>query len=73
LDELVECFDSQDWGDDVEQMPVVDFEVDIKRKLHLITLEAELADKVTEIAVARKTSPEALVNAWVREKILEYL
>jgi hypothetical protein len=54
-------------------MPVVDFEVAIKRRVHLIALEAELADKVTEIAVARRTSPEVLVNAWVREKILEHL
>jgi len=71
LDELVEFFDSHDLGEYLDQMPEVDFEVDIKRKVHLIALDAELADKLTAIARSRHTSPEALVNAWVREKILE--
>ena len=71
IDELVDFFDSHDLGEYLDQMPEVDFEVDIKRKLHLIVLDAELADKLTKFARSRQTSPKALVNAWVREKILE--
>ncbi len=71
LDELVELFDSHDLGEYFDQMPEVDFEVDIKRKGHLIALDAELADRLTAISRSKQTSPEALVNAWVREKILE--
>ena len=73
LEELVEFFDSHDLGDYLDQMPEVDFEVDIERKVHLIALDAELANKLTEFARSRQTSPEALVNTWVREKILEQM
>jgi len=73
LEELVEFFDSHDLGEYLDQMPEVDFEVDIKREVHLIALDAELANKLAEIARSRQTSPEALVNAWVREKILEQM
>ncbi|MFQ6015033.1 MAG: hypothetical protein ACE5NP_06290 [Anaerolineae bacterium] len=67
----MEFFDSHDLGEYLDQMPEVDFEVNIRRKVHLIALDADLADKLMAIARARQTSPEALVNAWVREKILE--
>lgn len=71
LDELVDFFDGHDLGEYLDQIPEVDFEVEIKRKVHLIALDAELADKLTEFARSRQTSPEALVNAWVRERVLE--
>jgi len=71
LDELVEFFDGHDLGEYLDQMPEVDFEVDIKQKAYLFTLDTEVAEKLMEIARSRKISPEALVNAWVREKILE--
>lgn len=71
LDELVEFFDSHDLGKYLDDMPKVDFEVDIKQQIYLITLETELANKLTEIAKSRQTSSEELVNTWVREKILE--
>jgi translation initiation factor RLI1 len=71
LDELVEFFDNHDLGEYFDQMPEVDFEVDIKQQIYLITLETELANKLTEIAKSRRTSSEELVNTWVREKILE--
>jgi hypothetical protein len=71
LDELVEFFDSHDWGDYLDQMPEVNFEVDIKSRTHLFALDIELASKLTEIAKSRKVPSEALINAWLREKILE--
>jgi len=71
LDELVEFFDSHDLGEYLDQMPEVDFEVDIKQQIYLLTLDTELANKLTEIAKSKQTSSEELVNSWVREKILE--
>jgi hypothetical protein len=71
LDELVEFFDSHDLGEYWDQMPEVNFEVNIKKKTHLFVLDAELAGKLTEIAKSRQISSEALINAWLREKILE--
>ena len=64
-------FDSPDLGEYWDQMLEVDFEVDIKQKKYLLALDAELDSKLTEIAKSRKISSEALINAWLREKILE--
>ena len=69
LDELVNFFDEHDMGEFYEQMPEVDFEVDIRRRQHLFSLDAEVARKLTEIAKSRKISSEALANAWLIEKI----
>ena len=66
-EELVDHFDTHDWGDYLEQMPEAEFEVDIGQRVHLVALDADLADRLTEIARTRRTSSEALVNTWVRE------
>ena len=70
LDELVKHFDTHDWGDYIAQMPEAEFKVDLERRVHLVALEADLADRLTEIARTRRTSSEALVNTWVRERVL---
>jgi hypothetical protein len=72
LDELVEFFENHDFGDYLAQMPEVEFEVDIKRKTHLFTLDDELARKLTKIAKAKHISSAALIHEWLREKILEH-
>jgi len=70
LDRLIEHFDTHDWGDYLEQMPEADFDVEIRQRVHLVALDADLAEKLTEIARTRHTSSEALVNTWVRERVL---
>ena len=62
LDELVEFFDSHDFGDEIAQMPEVDFDVNLKQRAYLVALDIELADKLTAIARAHHTSSEELVN-----------
>lgn len=71
LDEMVEFFDSHDMGEYFDQMPEVEFEVDIKRRVYLVTLDLDLADKLAQIAKSKQLSSEDLVNMWIREKILE--
>lgn len=71
LDKLVEFFDTHDLGEYWEEMPEAHFEVDIKRRKHLIAIDAELANKLTEIARSKEISSEKLINSWLREKILE--
>jgi len=71
FDELVTFFDTQDLGEYWTEMPEAHFEVDIKRKRHLFALDSELVNKVIEIAKSRKISSEALINAWLKEKIQE--
>jgi hypothetical protein len=71
LDEMVEFFDTHDMGDYFDQMPEVEMEIDLKRQRYVITLELELADKLTEIARSKQISSEELVTLWVQEKLSE--
>jgi len=71
IDKMVDFFDNHDVGEYLEQLPEVDFEIDIKRRVYTVTLEIELADKLTKIAKSKQISSEELVNAWVQEKALE--
>jgi hypothetical protein len=69
VDDLVEFFETQDIGDYLEQLPEVEFEIDIKRKTHLVAIDEEIADRITTIAKSKKTSSESLINAWLKEKL----
>jgi len=71
LDELVDFFDTHDLGDFWDEMPEAHFEVDIKKRRHLIAIDAELANKLTKIARSRKTSSQGIINSWLREKMQE--
>jgi hypothetical protein len=69
LDELVEFFETHDMGEVWEQMPVAHFDVDIKSRTHLVAIDEELANELTEIARSKRTSSESLINSWLREKV----
>lgn len=69
INELIEWFDKTDTGEYLETMPEVEFEVNIKRRRHLVELEPELAAGVSELAKAKRVSSESLINSWVRDKI----
>ncbi len=73
LDELVKFFDTHDIGEYWEDMPEAQFEVDIKKRTYLFTLDAELESKLTEIAKLRRISSERLINVWLKEKIQEQI
>ena len=69
LDTLVEFFDTHDLGEYLDEMPEVQFDVDIKKRRHIFVLEDELADRLTKIAKTKKTSSSALINSCLREKV----
>ncbi len=71
LDKLVEFFEGHDLGDYWQDMPEAHFDIDLKRRTHLIALDEDLAEKVTAIAKAQRMSSKNLINQWVREKVLE--
>jgi len=71
LDELVDFFETADLGDYLEQMPEVHFDIDIKRTTHIVTLDDDVAERVTAMARARQVPSEALINVWLREKLSE--
>lgn len=67
LEKLVEFFDANDLGDYLDDMPVVEFDVDIKRRTHLIAIDENLAAKVSEVAKSKKVSSEKLIISWIKE------
>ncbi len=71
LDQMVEYFDTHDLGDYFEQMPEVSFEINIKKRTHVIALDEDLAKRLTQIARSKRVSSKTLVNRWLREKISE--
>jgi len=67
--ELVDFFETHDMGDYLEKMPEAHFDVNIEKRKHLVALEEDIVDKLTEIAKAKKVSSESLINAWLKDKI----
>ena len=69
--ELVDFFDNNDMGEFWEEMPEVYFDVDLKRKQYLISVDESLMSKLLKIAKSQEVSIEALVDSWLKEKVLE--
>ena len=72
LDDLVDFFDSHDMGDYEGDLPEAHFEVDLRRKTHLVAIDEETNNRLTEIAEQERTPAESLVNSWLKEKISRY-
>ena len=70
-EELIDFFDTHDLGDYEEDLPEVDFDVDLKRKHYLVSVEANLMNKLLEIAQEQHISVEMLVYSWLKEKIVK--
>ena len=71
IDELVQFFDAHDMGEYQEELPEKHFDVDIKKQSFLISVNEELMKKLSEVARAQHTTTEALVNAWLNEKVAQ--
>ncbi len=67
--ELVDFFEVHDMGDYWEKMPNAHFDVDIKKRKHLVALEEDVVDKLTKIAKSKKVPSELLINTWLKDKI----
>jgi len=71
LDELVQFFDTHDMGEYWEHMPEAYFDIDLRKRTYLVTVDEELIGRLTEIAKAKHVSAEILINSWLKEKMLE--
>lgn len=71
LDELVEFFDTHDMGE-YEDLPEEHFDVNLQRRKHLVAIDEEINNRLTEIAEQEQMPAESLINAWLREKISNY-
>ena len=64
-----EFWDIHSLADYWDQTREVNFEVDLKRRIHLVPLEKSLAEQLAERARAQGLSTETLVNLWLAEKL----
>jgi hypothetical protein len=72
LDELVAFFETNDMGEFEEDLPEAHFEVNLSRKTHLVAIDEDLNNRLTEIAEQERTPAESLVNSWLKERISRY-
>jgi hypothetical protein len=70
-EEIGEFWDTHSLADYWDQTREVEFEVNLKRSRHVITLEHRLAKQLREFAARQGISTETLANLWLREKLLE--
>lgn len=68
LEEAAEFWDTHDSADYEEYMRDVEFDVDIKRRTYLVSLDDSLYRKVQAIARKEGVPAETLVNRWIEEK-----
>jgi CopG antitoxin of type II toxin-antitoxin system len=69
LPELVEYFDAHDMGEHWDRMPEAQFEVDIKRRHRLVSIDEDLMSQLSDIAKSHQVSVEVLIEAWLKEKV----
>jgi CopG antitoxin of type II toxin-antitoxin system len=69
LPELVEYFDTHDMGEHWDGMPEAQFEVDIKRRHRLVSIDADLMSQLSDIAKSQQVAVEDLIEAWLKEKV----
>ena len=69
LPELVEYFDAHDMGEHWDGMPEAQFEVDIKRRHRLVSIDEDLMSQLSDIAKSHKVAVEVLIEAWLKEKV----
>jgi hypothetical protein len=72
LDELVEFFDNHDMGYYEEALPEARFEIEVQKRTHLVAIDEELNNRLTQIAEQERTPAESLVNSWLKERISRY-
>jgi hypothetical protein len=68
LEDAAEFWDTHDSAEYEDLMADADFEVGIKKRTYLISLDVELYRKVQTIARKKGVAAEALVNRWIEEK-----
>jgi hypothetical protein len=72
LNELVDFFDNHDMGDYEDVLQEAHFEVDVRKKTHLVAIDEETNSRLTEIAEQERIPAESLVNSWLKEKVSRY-
>ena len=53
------------------ELPEVNFDIDIKRKHYLVSVDGYLMNKLLEVAKEQQVSVELLLDIWLKEKLLK--
>src|SRR5438876_4304675 len=69
LEEAAEFWDTHDTVDYEEFMRDVEFEVDLKPRTHLVTIEGRVYDRVRAVAKKRRVPIDKHVSRWIEEKL----
>ena len=69
IGEASDFWDTHDTTDFLDKTKEVHFEIDIKRKRHLVAVEDELLKKVRDLAKSKGIASETLINLWLKEKV----
>ena len=72
LEEAGEFWDTHSGADYEEYMIPVDFDVDLKRRVHEVRVLHEILQDVTKIARRRGLNTETLINVWLQEKVCDH-
>lgn len=70
IEAAAEFWDEHDLTDYWDQTSEAEFEVDIRRRSFVTSLEPALAQKVASYAHAHGISSETLINVWLTEKLM---
>jgi hypothetical protein len=62
-EELVEFFDTHDLGEYEDELPEVNFDVDIKGNNYLVSIDGHLMSQLLEVAKAQQVSVEKLIDS----------
>lgn len=69
IEEAAEFWDTHDTVDYEQFMRDVEFEVDLKPRTHLVTIEGRVYDRVRAVAKKRRVPIDKLVSRWIEEKL----
>ncbi|MEM9273525.1 MAG: CopG family antitoxin [Cyanobacteria bacterium P01_F01_bin.143] len=70
-EELIDFFDTHDLGEYEEALPEVDFDVEIKNKHYLVSVEENLMGKLLEVSQEQQISVDMLVDSLLKEKLFK--
>ena len=69
LEECAEFWDTHDSADYEEYFTDVEFEVDLKKRSLLVSVDSDVYKKVRAIAKKKGVAADKLVNRWIKEKV----
>lgn len=70
LEAFQEFWDKHDLTEFDRQLREVSFEVDLRARRHLVSVDPDLMRRVRQVAREKGLSTESLVNLWLQEKVL---